>query len=68
MAVKKFTYRGPNSSVTLKQADGAEQDVILWNGSIVELPEDHEYVVSLLAQGFLEPALVMKSATKKGGE
>jgi len=47
----KYLYEGPNSGVTLR--DGTE--VLLWNGKEVELPEDNDYVKTLLALGNLKP-------------
>ncbi|MFE8048751.1 hypothetical protein [Brenneria goodwinii] len=41
----KYRYSGPASGVTL--ADGTE--VLLWPDSIVELPEAHDYVKTLVA-------------------
>lgn len=50
---RKFKYQGPtDSSVTLK-VDGQDMDVVLFRGSTVELPEDHEYVKTLIALGYL---------------
>ncbi|ENH9941948.1 hypothetical protein ABXH75_001887 [Escherichia coli] len=45
---------GPASGVTL--ADGAE--VLLWPESEVELPEEHDYVQTLLALKYLKPVTV----------
>ncbi|HDP8225526.1 TPA: hypothetical protein P7B99_002381 [Escherichia coli] len=50
----KFIYHGPASGVTL--ADGAE--VLLWPEHEVELPEDLDYVQTLLALKHLTPAPV----------
>ena len=50
---RKFKYQGPtDSSVTLK-VDGQDMDVVLFRGSTVELPEDHEYIKTLIALGYL---------------
>lgn len=46
-----YLYCGPASGVTL--ADGAE--VLLWPGKAVALPEDHEYVKTLVALEYLKP-------------
>lgn len=47
--MKVFVYVGSvDSAATI---DGV--DVILWKGSTVTLPENNEYVKSLIAQGFL---------------
>ncbi|MCK9514066.1 MAG: hypothetical protein M0R28_22945 [Pigmentiphaga sp.] len=48
----KFIYKGPMSAATL--GDGT--DVILMNGKEVTLPDDNEWVKSLVAQGRLTPA------------
>ncbi len=51
---RKFKYQGPtDSSVTLK-VDGQNVDVVLFRGSTVELPDDHEYVKTLIALGYLD--------------
>lgn len=53
---RKFKYQGPtDSSVTLK-VDGQDVDVVLFRGSTVELPDDHEYVKTLIALRYLLPA------------
>lgn len=44
--MKKYTYNGPSSGVTL--ADGRE--VLLWDGKIYDLPDAHPYVQSLVDQ------------------
>lgn len=41
----KYRYTGPASGVTL--ADGTE--VLLWPDSVVELPQAHDYVNTLVA-------------------
>lgn len=52
---RKFKYQGPtDSSVTLK-VKGRDVDVVLFRGSTVELPDDHEYVKTLIALGYLAP-------------
>ena len=72
---RKFKYQGPtDSSVTLK-VDGADQDVLLFRGTSVELPEEHEYVKTLIALGYLvaddapqAPADATESTSKKGAK
>ena len=44
----RFLYQGPNSGITIGQAD-----VMLFNGSHVELPADDEHVIVLVYQGYL---------------
>lgn len=52
----KFKYQGPiDTAATLKGPQGEETDVMLWRGSVVELPADNAYVVALVAQGHLVP-------------
>lgn len=58
----KFTYTGPNSAMTLKLADGAEKDVLLFTGKDVDVPADHDAVQVLVARGLLVP--VPKTPTK----
>lgn len=48
--MKKFMYRGPLTSVTI-----AEKDVVLFPEHEVELPEDNQYVATLVAMKRLEP-------------
>ncbi len=74
----KYRYLGPvNSSVTLK-VDGKDQDVMLFQGRFVELPESHEYVQTLVALGYLvsesdapgaqAPVEALDSSLKKGAK
>jgi hypothetical protein len=50
-----FKYQGPvDSSVTLK-VDGQDRDVVLFRGQTVDLPEEHDYVQTLVALGHLVP-------------
>lgn len=52
----KYTYQGPtDSSVTLKVKGKKDQEVLLFRGKEVELPEDHPYVKTLVALGYLVP-------------
>jgi hypothetical protein len=51
--MSKFRYHGPLSSVTI-----GEQDVMLFPEKEVELPEDNEYVATLVAMKRLEPIVV----------
>ncbi|AXE34010.1 hypothetical protein [Chromobacterium phragmitis] len=48
----KYLYSGPVSGVSL--SDG--QEVMLFPGNVVELPENHEYTQTLLALQYLAPA------------
>ncbi|MDK9603492.1 hypothetical protein [Lelliottia wanjuensis] len=59
----KFVYHGPASGVTL--ADGTE--VLLWPQSEVELPEDLDYVQTLLALKYLEPVISKKEKEAANG-
>ncbi|CAM3724475.1 MULTISPECIES: hypothetical protein [Xenorhabdus] len=48
----RYLYTGPASGVTL--ADGTE--VLLWPGKeTVDLPEQHDYVQTLIALQYLHP-------------
>jgi len=49
----RYLYVGPNSGVTLQNG----KEILLWNGKEVELPEDNEYVKTLLALGYVKPIL-----------
>ena len=62
--LQNFTYSGPNSAITLVLADSTEQEIILWTGSLVNLPADHEAVIALVAQGWLTLAAKPAPAAK----
>jgi hypothetical protein len=57
--MSRYRYSGPNSAVTLKVSDGKgglkDQDALLWHGQEIDLPAEHEWVIVLLAKGFLTP-------------
>ncbi|UMO90224.1 hypothetical protein HP572_18065 [Pectobacterium sp. PL64] len=59
----KYRYTGPSSGVTL--ADGTE--VLLWPDSVVDLPESHDYVKTLVALKHLhaEPDVTTVSASRR---
>ncbi|WP_420066010.1 hypothetical protein [Pectobacterium colocasium] len=59
----KYRYTGPASGVTL--ADGTE--VLLWPDSVVSLPEEHDYVKTLVALKHLlaEPDVIAASAARR---
>ncbi|MCA6221936.1 hypothetical protein [Photorhabdus antumapuensis] len=58
----KYLYTGPASGVTL--ADGTE--VLLWPEKTVDLPEQHDYVKTLIALRYLHPlSRQQKSILKK---
>lgn len=59
-----YTYRGPMSAATLP--DGRE--VILIDGQTVELPEDNDWVKTLVALGHLSMVPVSKPAPAKAKE
>lgn len=45
----KYIYHGPANGVTL--SDG--QEILLWPDSEVELPEDNEWVITMIARRHL---------------
>lgn len=49
--MKTYRYSGPASGVTL--SDGTE--ILLWPGKNVPLPENHDYVRTLVALKLLTP-------------
>uniref|UniRef100_UPI0035C66224 hypothetical protein n=1 Tax=Serratia quinivorans TaxID=137545 RepID=UPI0035C66224 len=49
--MKEYLYSGPASGVTL--SDGTE--ILLWPGKNISLPENHEYVRTLVALNHLAP-------------
>ncbi|EAO2687526.1 hypothetical protein E2X65_20790 [Salmonella enterica] len=53
----KYIYNGPASGVTL--ADG--QEVLLWPGNEIELPEDNEWVMTMIARRHLTPVATEKA-------
>lgn len=55
----RYIYSGPMSAATL--GDGT--DVILMNGREITLPDDNDWVKSLVAQGRLAPAAKKASTT-----
>ena len=56
VSLTKYHYVGPvNSSCTLRLGETEELNVLLFRGSIVEMPATHEYTQVLVAQGYLEP-------------
>lgn len=58
--MKDFVYVGSvNSAATI---DGI--DIIFWQGTTVSLPENNDYVKSLIAQGFLIDPPVKVEAVK----
>ncbi|WP_323636384.1 hypothetical protein [Pectobacterium polaris] len=59
----KYRYTGPSSGVTLD--DGTE--VLLWPDSVVDLPEAHDYVKTLVALKHLhaEPDVIAVSAARR---
>jgi hypothetical protein len=64
----KYRYSGPTSGVTLL-VGATPQEVMLFDGSEIELPEDHEYVRTLIARKHLTPIEApTKPAKTKGGE
>lgn len=56
-----YIYSGPASGVTL--ADG--QEVLLWPDSEIELPEDNEWVVVMVARRHLTPVVMEEAETNE---
>lgn len=52
MAKVNFIWQGPASAVTLKSAP-SDLDVVFLPGYEVSLPDDNDYVRSLISQGYL---------------
>jgi hypothetical protein len=64
----KFRYSGPTSGVTLRVGE-SQTEVMLFDGSEVELPEAHDYTKTLVALGHLTPVAdetPVKTAKSKG--
>ena len=52
----KYIYNGPASGVTL--ADG--QEILLWPNSEIDLPEDNEWVMTMIASNHLTPVITQE--------
>lgn len=66
MSVKKYSYHGPTSSVTLSEGD----EHSLFDGKTYTLPENNPFVASLVRQRRLkevkaEPKSTKSTRTKK---
>ncbi|EHY7379599.1 hypothetical protein K4063_004093 [Salmonella enterica] len=57
----KYIYSGPASGVTL--ADG--QEVLLWPNSEISLPEDNEWVITMIARCHLVPVVTQEVETNE---
>ncbi|EHI4739042.1 hypothetical protein J9Z20_004427 [Salmonella enterica] len=57
----KYIYSGPASGVTL--ADG--QEVLLWPNSEISLPEDNEWVITMIARSHLVPVVTQEVETNE---
>lgn len=58
----KYIYHGPASGVTL----GDGQEILLWTNSEIDLPEDNEWVMTMVARGHLKQ--VIKEGTETNEE
>ena len=52
----KYIYNGPASGVTL--ADG--QEILLWPNSEIDLPEDNEWVMTMIARNHLSSVITQE--------
>ncbi|EDW6065774.1 hypothetical protein YT14_003971 [Salmonella enterica subsp. enterica serovar Oslo] len=57
----KYIYSGPASGVTL--ADG--QEVLLWPNSEISLPEDNEWVITMIVRRHLVPVVTQEVETNE---
>ena len=57
----KYIYHGPASGVTL--SDG--QEVMLWANSEIDLPEDNEWVMTMVARGHLKQVIKQEAETNE---
>lgn len=48
-----YTYRGPQSGVTLKTEGAPNREVLFFDGLPVSVPADHPYIKRLVAQHYL---------------
>ncbi|EHK2735658.1 TPA: hypothetical protein ACIVON_002860 [Salmonella enterica subsp. enterica serovar Poona] len=68
----KYIYSGPPSGVSLNEGDSI-REVMLLPGQTVELEPDNEYVLALLAEGYLQeisplkPQTTAKEQSPRGG-
>lgn len=57
--LRPFLYTGPNSAISLilydEQKMPKDLEVMLWQDTVVEMPEDHEAVQVLVHLGHLTP-------------
>lgn len=58
----KYIYSGPPSGVSLNEGDSV-REVMLFPGQEVELEPDNEYVLALLAEGYLQEVKPAKRQT-----
>lgn len=57
----KYIYHGPASGVTL--SDG--QEILLWTNSEIDLPEDNEWVMTMVARGHLMPVITEEAESNE---
>jgi len=58
MSLYTYAANGPVASVTLRLEGAPDLDVTFHPGALMDLPEDHAYVVRLVARGLLTAAPV----------
>lgn len=52
----KYIYKGHIAGVTLKLDEKTEKEVLFYDGKDYDdLPEDHDYIKTLIARGHLVP-------------
>ncbi|ELV2836670.1 hypothetical protein VU607_19395 [Enterobacter cloacae] len=55
----KYVYHGPASGVTLSNG----QEILLWTNSEIDLPEDNEWVKTMIARRHLSPVVTEETET-----
>jgi hypothetical protein len=59
----RYVYSGPTSGATLEAGADGILEVMFFDGKEVELPEDNEYVKTLVALGHLKPVAGLSKVT-----
>lgn len=67
--MKNLMYTADQPHISTVLIDGKQVDLMLFKGSTYELPENHQVVSGLIAQGHLVPVEnTIPNAKKQGGK
>jgi len=61
--MKRYTYSGPSTGLTLRNKRGGLDEIVLFAGRVYDLPEDLNAVKTLVALGRLTPVAAPAVAT-----